>query len=236
MREPLFFMTDAIIPTRAMDLLPAVRRAVDELRDHFELSLGDTPWEGAPEEPVQLFLQHSSGKHVLAMEASLEALLANIRDQGSPRSIIAAGAIFTSVNRRVLGMPPSAVADAFDASRFHTDTTYSFIRVFTQGASDTFQRMVANAFDAEIDWKWYRDVITVHNPQDFDLSGLTFDVPALYLRSRVDFPGTEEAMHRLFPNLEVDRIDQWPVRLHEAGIELVSKVIPFIQKHATRDP
>jgi hypothetical protein len=134
-------------------------------------------------------------------------------------------------------MPPSAVADAFDASRLSADTTYNFIRVFTQWASDTFQRMVADACDAEIDWKWYRDVITVHNPQDFDLSGLTFDVPALYLRSRVDFLGTEEAMRRLFPNLEVDRIDQWPVRLHEeeAGVELVSKVIPFIEKHATRD-
>jgi hypothetical protein len=237
MREQLFFVADGTFPTPTLSLLPGLRRAIDELGTAFDVVLYDQPWvKGSPaatRDPAQNTRERSAGCHAVTMGATIEPFLAATQGEAI-KSLVAAGCTFTSANRLALGMPSSAVADAFDDGTIGIDTTYPWVRLFTIGADDQFQRQIADCFDAQIDWDLYRQRVSIFHPDAYKLGGIRLDIPALYLRSAYDFPGTEEAFLHIFPTAEVGRLRLWPTRLHEeeAGFELASKVIPFIESHS----
>jgi hypothetical protein len=239
-REPLFFILNGLFPRAAIHRLPGLQRAADELNAHFDVAFDDPSWVigSATAEDTdrgQTLRDAVAGRHVLTMDATLEPFLFFTHCE-AVKSLVAAGSVFTSANRWALGMPHSATGEAFDGTRVGFDTTYSVLRLYTRGASEDFQRELAAYVDPLIDWGLFRDTVSLHNPESYLLGRLQVDVPTLYLRTKFDFLGTEDAMRRLFTNLEVDRLHDWPVHLHQekAGIELASKVIPFIEKHANR--
>jgi hypothetical protein len=236
MREQLFFMVDGTFPTPTLSLLPGLRRAISELGTAFDVVLNDQPWvkgSAATRDPAQNIRERSAGCHAVTMGATIEPFLAATQGEAI-KSLVAAGCTFTSANRLALGMPSSAVTEAFDDGMIGIDTTYPWVRLFTIGADDDFQRQIADRFDAQIDWGLYRQRVSIFHPDAYKLGGIRLDIPALYLRSAYDFPGTEEAFLHILPTAEVGRLRLWPNRLHEeeAGFELASKVIPFIESHS----
>jgi hypothetical protein len=240
MREPVFFTLNGLFPKAAIHLLPGLERAAEELGAHFDVVFDDPSWvigsaTAEDSDRGQILRDGVAGRHVLTMDATVEPFLFFTQGEGV-KSLVTAGSVFTSANRWALGMPHTATGEAYDGTRVGFDTTYHVLRLYTRGASDDFQRELAAYIDPLIDWDRFRDTVSLHNPEAYLLGELKLDVPTLYLRSNFDFLGTEDAMRRLFTNLEVDRLHDWPVHLHEekAGIELASKVIPFIEKHANR--
>ena len=225
--------------------LPALQRALQDLRRHFDVRLFRWPLEAgaAASDGWQACVEAMAAEldesdHVVALWSGATLMLAAIAAGAArPRSSVAVNLNIPNVTLRALGVGSIADVDEALEGVITLRTMLSGImRRLMEGASarqlNDVTEMVIKERDEKAVSSFIRSYDEFHLEELPPLEG----VPSLYLQvppGQTYLPEKEnqELFLRLVPGTRVKQLKDFPARLHEpeGGSELSREAIPFIE-------
>jgi hypothetical protein len=126
-----------------------------------------------------------------------------------------------------------ALAGAMTVNRqVATTNAAQILRLLMQGADEQYLSDQIKLLERDVDHVKLAQLMTPGDPGS--QGEFTLSQPSLHLQMALPIAGHEESIEiyrTLVPGTSTDRLESWPLRLHEeeSGKELAGKVVPFLR-------
>lgn len=227
--------------------IPAIRRALDEFRREFEVTVFHWPClyggarVGTDWQAVVANLSDSldSDTHLVTMGGSALALVALGTAGAEARSFATDGLTVPPATLEALDLPTMAEGSA---ALFQLESGYQFARLHMQGADEETLDSTARRLDSDIDLNALRRMLASYETLDLVAEAPRVDLPTLYLDPPLPLAASSghevrDIFLRFAPEASVGELIVWPNRLHEesCGRDLSRAVLQFLRKIRTRN-
>lgn len=240
MTDRLVVIPATVFSPRTVDLVPATRALLDDLRSEFEVEVyrwpymkgaagGQVTWESEAREIEELFGDHC---HVFCFGGTAGLALVPIGRSRAVATFISDGLFPPPGTLRRVGA--KSVAEAAEVTLRSARTGLSqYVRFLTsEGEAADFIKLL----DQEIDWGREQDHAESYIHLDLLREVTPISVPALCLQLPIPIAGYDEEgsiFRRLVPGVSFEPLEPWGFSDTFAGAKLAERVAGFIRQAAS---